>query len=199
MALIEVTPGLASIDGGELIQLTSESPGVWTTNIGSLWNNADMSSPYIGTSTNSIYLLPFNRTQSGVAVVTSGPDSGSTAIDVIGTFPASPHYPLEWEGDKIGVVASRSRSGRVRGRIVSDSEYVRNYKLMFMNRTPAQIAELEEFYDNHYPDKIFKYENKWNGITGYFQYESKSKGKAESRMKGVYEVAIAQVPQPLGG
>lgn len=189
-----VFPEAADLEGGESLQFVDGAGGtdlIWTTDVGTLYTDVGLTTPYTGASASAVYLKTFNRTMSGsIGTV----ESGMVPVNVMGVFPEFPNYPSEWEGDKNGVVVSVARSGRRRGRIVSDAEYMRNYKLIFLRRRPSEIAELEEFFDYHYPDKVFKYENVWFGISGYFTFDSKFKGKALSRMNGEGELAIAQVP-----
>jgi hypothetical protein len=191
-----ITPNNVSLDGdGGGILLTSDSTATWTTDIGTLYTDAGLTSEYDGvTNRTTIYLRPFNRTNEGE--VRAG---GSTAyISVLGVLPEGAYYPMEWDGDRVGIVSSVSRSGRPRGRIISDAEYLRDYKLIFNNSRAAAIEDFEDFYSYHYPHKTFKFRNLWMGIDGVFRFASKFKGKAERRAGGSFDVAIAQVPYDAG-
>jgi hypothetical protein len=187
-----VTPNMVDLDGDSSgILLTSDSSVVWSTNIGTLYTDSGYTTEYDGVSSRTtVYFKPFNRTVEGEVIA-----GGSTAyISVTGVLPEAPHYPMEWEGERPGTVISLSRSGRVRGRILGDSDYLRSFKLIFNNRTPTALEEFEDFYAFHSPHKTFKYRNLWYGIDGIFRFDSKFKGRAEGRMRGMADVAISEVP-----
>lgn len=189
-----VTPASADLDGGETLAFIASNTLTFSTDVGVLYNDPALTTLHDGiTPVNFVYLKTFNRTLNGKVMVSDG---GFADVSVTGVFPDVPSYPLEWDGEKMGVVPSISRSGRRRGRVVSDAEYMRNYKLLFAGRRPSEIAAIEEFYDYHYPDKPFLFENVLLGITGHFVFDSKFKGKGLSRMRGEGEIAIAQVPYP---
>jgi hypothetical protein len=196
---ITINPGGAvslgdfQIDGDESTLITHTSSGVWSTDVGALYSDAGLSVPYDGVSSvSSIYFVPFNQTAEGVIQFNGG--EAEANVSVMGKLPDTPNYPLEWTGDVPGVAVSVARSGRRRGRIVTDVEYIRNYKLIYSGRTPAEIQELEDFFAYHYPDKTFKFENLWYDVEGYFSFDSKINAKALSRARGEGELAIAEVP-----
>jgi len=190
-----ITPNSIILDGDSIIQLTGSQAGVWTSDVGAFFTDSQATIPYDGTSAvSSIYFKPINRTVSGSINMT--PDA-TASVSVIGIFPAVPHYPLDWEGDKRGVVLSLTRSGKPRGRIEGTGEYMRDYKLVFQNRKPWEIDEIEAFHAFHHPHRVFKYRNKWNNVEGFFRFDSRLKAKAESLVKGNFEVAISQVPYEL--
>ena len=189
-----LTPTSLTLDGdSEPVLIESDTAGIWTSDVGALYTNSAGTSLYNGTSSlTSIYFTPFNRTVTG----TVNWETQEIPVEITGVMPNMPNYPLEWEGDKLGVIPSVARSGRRRGRIIADTEYVRNYKMIFDGRKPADGLELEEFYANHHPDKVFKFTNLWYDIEGYFVFDAKLKAKANSRQRGLFEVALAQVPAP---
>jgi hypothetical protein len=186
-----ITPNAFEIDGDSSILLTSSTSETWAANCGTLYTNSGLTALYDGvTPRTTVYLKPFNRTVNGF--IQAGASQSSAFIT--GVFPVDVSYPMEWEGDKRGIVVSVSRSGRVRGRIVSDTEYIRDFKLVMNNRKQSEIVQLEEFHHHHYPDAVFIYRNKWYDIDGHFRFDSKLKGTARSRQNGTIEVAIAGVP-----
>lgn len=187
------SPSSLIIDGDSSQLITNGSGTYWLTNVGNLYTDAGLTVPYDGvTYTTSLYFKPYNRSITGT-IQTGGQTLNVTVNAVV---PSYPSYPLEWEGDKIGVVANVSRSGRVTGRIQGDSEYMRNYKIIYNGRKQSEMLDLEDFHAYHYPDRVFKYKNKWYDIEGYFRFDAPLKASAKSRQNGTIEFAIAQVPYP---
>lgn len=186
-----ITPSSFVIDGDQLIQLTSDVSPIWSADCGTLYTDPLGQDAYNGIdSIQTVYLRPFNRTMQGT-VYASGETADAT---IYGVFPSVPHYPMEIESDMFGVVASLSRSGKMRGRIEGDGFLMRTYKLVFSNRTPEEISELEAFINFHYPNIEFKHRDKWFGDVRMCRMESKLKTKVSSRVRGASECVITQVP-----
>lgn len=177
-------------EGLGVVQVTSTVAGVWTTDVGNLFYNLACTIPYNGAAALSVYLRVVNVTTSG----TIHCGVASAVVGIMGVLPDFPHYPMEWDGKVNGIVVSIARSGRVRGRVLGDQSYIRDYKLVYNNRTPSAVVDFENFHAAHYPDKIFKYYNRWHNISGYYRFDSDLKGKAEGKVRGNLDIAIAQVP-----
>lgn len=180
------------MDGGDILLFNRGTSASWTATAGALYLDAGATTPYTsGLFVPSVYLKAYNRTIPDGKITAAG--SEIATIKVNGVIPDYPHYPMEWEAETRGTVISISRSGRVRGRVLADEGMKRDYKLIYADRKPADVLVLEEFFDYHYPDRVFKYRNLWHGIDGYFRFDARLKGKATSRMKGTIEFAISEV------
>jgi hypothetical protein len=184
-----VAGGVRTIDGGSMQKFTGNF-GVWSTTAGTLYANADGTILYGRGNSTEVYLRVNNATGTGTISNTS---VGTMTLQITSSFPAVPHFPMEYETDKRGVIVVIARDGSVSGRVLGDGKLKRDYKLVFNNRSQPEIAVVDAFWGDHYPHKTFRYYDLWNKIGGTFRFDSKIKVKSNSHSNGSFEVAIAQI------
>jgi hypothetical protein len=191
-----ISPAEAFVFGDGVQSFVDGDAVNWTTTVGSLYVDVACTIPYVpGSAVSPVYLKPFNRTVDGT--ISSGNGDPAT-VHVMGVLPNYPHYPMEWEGGLNASIISIARSGRVRGRVLGDASYLRDYKLVYNNKKVLDVAAFELFHQFHYPDKVFLYRNLWHNIEAFFRFDSKLKGTAVGSQRGNLDVAIAEVPYSFG-
>jgi hypothetical protein len=161
-----------NLDGKQIQQLTNGSPGVWTTNCGTLWQDAAATVAYAGASVTSVYFKANNTSR------TDGTVSVNAAvvhtINIIGVYPIRPQWQSAWRPDKRGVITNVKRDGSRNGRVLGNGQLVRDYNLLHERRLNEEYDEWEAFYGWHFPHLVFKYSDPHLVVVALYQFEGAS-------------------------
>lgn len=149
-----ITPSSLTTEGKEIEHFTCDVSASWTTTAGSLFTDAAATIPYVSGSRSDIYLLVQNKTSTGVVNCGAAP---AAAITITGVFPSIPHFPHDFKVTKRGIVATKSRSGKISGRIQGDGNIRMDPKLRFNLRNRVEFNEVKQFVDDHFPGIEFYY------------------------------------------
>lgn len=148
-----ISPSTITALGKEVVHFVSDSPGVWTSSVGTLYTNAAATTPYSGTSRSDIYLKVQNKTSGGT--VSCG--SSTATVTVIGVYPSVPHFPHDLDVTKRGIVSMVSRSGKISGRVLGDGTLKVDPRLVHNLRPLVEANEVRQFVDDHFPELSFYY------------------------------------------
>jgi hypothetical protein len=184
-----ITPSSVTLDGKEIQEFTISVSGLWSSTVGSLFNDAACTIPYASTSRTTVWLLAQNKTS--VGTVTGGSDIAT--VTIVGVLPLTPNWSFQVTPDKRGVILNIKRNGSTNGRILGTGDLVRDYKLGYRNRIQDDWIEYETFFKDHYPFSAFKYIDAWRDITGIFRFDSKPTAQVDSFNKADWETAISEI------
>lgn len=133
----------------EVLTLTTNMTGTinWTASTGTL------SSATGGTVT---WTAPGADGLEAIITATNGTYTVTKTISVLNAFPYRPNLPLKWERKKTVLVSpSEDRSRRFSRVKNTDDTPFEAHELVFQNRSLAELAAVQDFWDEHYPGKRF--------------------------------------------
>lgn len=105
-----------------------------------------------------------------VITVTSGPKSQSVLVEIVEVFPFDPDFGYTVEEAKT-VVVNRTEDDEPYGRVKSPANQPRRkYELKFQGVGTDDLAIAEDFWNRHFPDRVFIYDDKFRGekVACYF-------------------------------
>jgi hypothetical protein len=130
----------------------------WSATIGSI------------NSSSGVWTAPSLDGQTAQITVTNGNFSATIEIPVLKKFPYIPSGPVRFDRKRtvlISTAEDRSRSSRIKEK---DAIPFEAYELTFDNRDLPELAGAHAFWDEHYPGKLFIFEEGYQELrfVGYF-------------------------------
>ena len=162
--------------GAQQFTQTGASAPVWSALFGAI-------------SASGLYLPPEQRCLDEVTL-TDGEDSLTTTVNVVKVFRWRPQYtsPMTVSKNvKLTVMEDGTRVTRTkRGK-------KRKYELSFERRTRDEYLSIEDFWDEHYPNGEFFYEDLSLRLSGLYVFDSDIRWEPSSTVSHAFSLVIQEV------
>lgn len=175
-----IIPASVNMYGKTTQQFTADQAVDWTATAGVV-------------SPTGLYTPPNVTGQYTVTATNEGAEATDAPVGVTGEYPLQPHRPLEYKIGLPGVLVQIARDGRTRtGRIVGSGELQRAFKLFHQSKRKDAAQEVQQFFKDHYPEKVFHYANSYLDVDGLFYIDADIEGQITSGNAGEFYVAIIE-------
>ncbi len=140
----------------------------WTSSIGSI------------NSSTGQWTAPSLAGQTAVITATNGTLTVSLEVDILEVFPFAPSAPNNWELKKTVLVSraeDRSRTSRVKDK---DGRPFQPWEVALENLEVDESDTLDEFWEDHHPQKKFIFENSLKSVRQVMYFDSDIAYEADS-------------------
>lgn len=170
----------------EVLTLTTNMTGTvnWTASVGTL---------SAATGATVTWTAPGQSGLEALITATNGTYTVSATIPVLKAFPYKPNRPLKWERKKTVLVSqSENRAGRATRVKNANNEAFETHELVFQNRNLAELAAVQDFWDEHYPGKRFILTEAHRGIRLVMWFDSDIAHTADASCATTYTFRAIQ-------